>query len=153
MSEITLHKLQAEQTKLAAMIAAYAVQAAKTISVDAIDIELSDGEHYAGAALGADGSVTHHLVLMAEKPASRLDWQAAMDWAASVGGVLPTRQEQALLFANCKPYLEADWHWSSQTHETDASYAWLCGFASGNQTSSVKSYAGCARAVRRLTVV
>lgn len=157
MTEITLQAVRAkqielstEQTKLAAMVAALMNQVCTTVSVDAIDIGLRDGEHYAGAVLDEDGEVLHHLVLMAEKPDSRLTWQAAMEWAVSIDGVLPTRQEQALLFANCKAHLVADWHWSSQTHETNASCAWGCYFTSGSQYGNGKSYAGCARAVRRL---
>jgi hypothetical protein len=157
MTEITLQAVRAkqielstEQTKLAAMVAALMNQTCTTVSVEAFDVGLRDGEHYAGAVLDEDGELMHHLVLMAEKPVGRVTWQAAMDWAASVNGVLPTRQEQALLFANCKPHLDADWHWSSQTHETNASYAWYCYFNYGNQGLNAKSYAGCARAVRRL---
>ena len=157
MTKITLQAVRAkqielstEQTKLAAMVAALMNQVCTTVSVDAINISLRDGEHYAGAVLDEDGELMHHLVLMAEKPDSRLTWQAAMDWAASVGGVLPTRQEQALLFANCKPHVDAEWHWSSQTHETNASCAWYCGFHGGSQNYGGESSAGCARAVRRL---
>lgn len=113
-------------------------------------LNLQPGEHYAGVVLDANGNVTHHLVLMAERPTNKLNWQAAMDWAKRVGGDLPTRQEQALLFANCKPHLQADWHWSNQTHDDDTSYAWYCYFYGGFQSSNRKIYEGCAVAVRRV---
>jgi hypothetical protein len=116
----------------------------------AADIQLLPGEHYAGPVLDADGKITHHLVQMAATSSSKLDWQAAMDWAASVGGALPTSQEQALLFANCKPHLQPVWHWSSEQHEDDASYAWLCTFTNGFQFHDLKSAAGSAVAVRRV---
>ena len=96
-------------------------------------IELQPGEHYAGVVLDTEGKVMHHLVLMAQKPNSKLNWQDAMDWATSAGGHLPTRQEQALLYANCKPYLQPVWHWSCESHEEDASYAWYCTFDNGYQ--------------------
>jgi hypothetical protein len=150
MPEITLQAVRAKQTELNAMIAALMAQPVATIAVDAIDIDLRDGEHYAGAVLNEDGTVKHHLVLLADKPAESLNWQAAKDWAASVGGELPDRQEAALIFANCKPHVEAAWHWTSETHESNASDAWDCFFSNGHQSGNGKSYAGCARAVRRL---
>ena len=112
-------------------------------------IELQPGEHYAGVVLDAEGKVMHHLVLMAQKPTSKLDWQDAMDWATSAGGHLPTPQEQALLYANCKPHLQPVWHWSCESHEEDASYAWYFYFLHGYQGLSRNSYEGAAVAVRR----
>lgn len=110
-------------------------------------VDLQPGEHYAGVVLDEAGHVKHHLVLMAPR-AEELTWQAAMDWAKEQGGSLPTRQEQALLYANCKPHLRPVWHWSCETHENAASYAWSCGFSYGDQYYSHKSYEGSAVAVR-----
>jgi len=112
-------------------------------------LDLQPGEHYAGVVLDDSGNVNHHLVLMAARPDSKLAWQPAMDWATGIGGTLPTRQEQALLFANCKPHLEAEWHWSSETHANNASYAWHCSFGYGDTYDYRKSYEGSAVAVRR----
>ncbi len=120
------------------------------LRIPAVEITLEPGEHYAGPVLDADGNVLHHLVLMAERPDKSLDWDDAMAWAESVGGSLPNRQEQALLFSNCKPHLQPVWHWSCQQHEENSSYAWLCYFYDGSQTSYRKSAEGAARAVRRL---
>ncbi len=111
---------------------------------------LQPGEHYAGVVLDESGQVTHHLVLMDPRPDKKLQWQAAMDWATSVGGALPTRQEQALLYANCKPHIKPKWHWSSETHADDASYAWSCDFGDGGQSDVHKSHEGSAVAVRRV---
>ncbi len=119
-----------------------------TIQLPALAIELQPGERYAGPVLDADGNVKHHLVLLPNRPESDMKWQAAMDWAASVGGQLPDQQEQALLFANCKPHLQPDWHWSCQEHE-NASYAWKCDFYYGTQLDGHKSFEGSAVAVRR----
>ena len=119
-----------------------------TIELPATRIELAAGEHYAGPVLDEQGHAKHQLVLMAARPEGRLNWKAAQAWAKSVGGELPTRQEQALLFANCKPHLNPDWHWSSETE--DASYAWGCIFRYGTQGYNNRSYEGCAVAVRRL---
>lgn len=111
---------------------------------------LQPGEHYAGVVVDESGQVTHHLVLMASRPDGKLQWQAAMDWAASVGGALPTRQEQALLYANCKPHIKPEWHWSSETHADAASFAWSCYFDGGSQSNVHESYEGSAVAVRRV---
>ena len=151
MSEVTLELVQARQAELAQLIEQLTrgpITSTHLILPEAA-IELAPGEHYAGAVLDEQGHVLHHLVLMAAKPDSELAWQAAMDWAASVGGALPTRQEQALLYANCKPHLEPAWHWSSETE--GSSYAWGCYFYYGNLYSSYRSYEGSAVAVRRFT--
>jgi hypothetical protein len=158
MSAITLKAVQAKQselatqhTELATMIKTLVDQAKviTVLNIAEVSIELQPGDRYAGPVLDADGTVKHHLVLMAEKPEGDLQWQAAMEWAASVGGSLPTRQEQALLFANCKPHLSGVWHWSCETHETNASFAWDCLFTSGYQDNDHKSAEGAAVAVRR----
>jgi hypothetical protein len=151
MTAITMEAVKAKQAELAAMIEKLQAQAEEItlLTIPEASIELRAGEHYAGTVLDADGNVRHHLVLMAETPASKLNWNDAKAWAESVGGALPNRQEQALLFANCKPHLEPAWHWSSQEYESDAAYAWHCYFGYGNQNINPKSYEGCARAVRR----
>ena len=153
MTAVTLEQIQAKQTELASMIAqllATPKQAPTTIEIEEDSIELAEDEHYAGAVLDANGQHMHHLVLMAAKSSENLAWQAALEWAEQVGGALPTRQEQALLFANCKPHLEARWHWSCEEYESDASSAWGCYFLYGNQSSGPKSYEGSAVAVRRV---
>ena len=121
-----------------------------TIQLPAATIELRPGERYSGAVLDQDGNVKHHLILLPDRPAARVRWQDAMAWAESVDGQLPDRQEQALLFANCKPHRQKTWHWSSETHEEDASYAWNCYFSNGYQDYYRKGYEGSAVAVRRL---
>jgi len=152
MSEITLESIQAKQTELARMIAELVTQAPvpTTITVDEIDIELAPGEHYAGSVLNEDGTVKHHLVLMADRPNGDLNWAAAKTWAAGIGGSLPDRQEAALIYANCKSHVDACWHWTSQAHESNASSAWLCHFYGGNQVCYAVGSTGAARAVRRL---
>ncbi len=153
MSEITLEAIEAKQNELADLIAKFkAVPAAGPVlhRFGEVEIELHPGEHYAGMVLHPDGHLMHHLVLMAANPGKKLEWQEAMEWAKRIGGELPTRQEQALLYANCKPHLKPEWHWSSETHADDASYAWSCYFGNGYQGHDHKSYDGCAVAVRRI---
>ena len=153
MSSITLEAIEARQTELNQLIAQFKADAANQRTITVIHeaaIGLDPGEHYAGVVLDEAGQVAHHLVLMAQRPDKKLTWQAANEWAASVGGALPTRQEQALLYANCKPHLKPEWHWSSETHADDASFAWHCYFFDGLQLDYHKSYEGAAVAVRRV---
>ena len=150
MPTVTLTEIQARQSELAGLIAQFQSQAPTTIEIEEDSIELDDGEHYAGAVLDEFGAHQYHLVLMAAKPPGYLAWQPVLEWAEQVGGALPTRQEQALLFANCKPHLLPRWHWSCEAHETEASYAWDCDFNNGRQYDTRKSYEGGAVAVRRV---
>jgi hypothetical protein len=153
MTAVTIELIQAKQTELAALIEqlqATPMQVSTTIYIEEETFDLAPGEHYAGAVLDANGQHMHHLVLMAAKPESDLTWKAALEWAEEVGGALPTRQEQALLFANCKPHLTPSWHWSCEEHETEASYAWPCTFHDAKQYGFHKSYEGSAVAVRRI---
>jgi len=149
MTEVTLEQVQAKQAELAALIARLAEPKATTLDLPAASIVLQPGEHYAGALLNADGTIASHLVLMAAMPDDKLQWQAAMDWAQIVGGELPSRAEMALLYANCRDHVgHDDWHWSRDTHATNASCAWGCNFHYG-YVDTRKSYGGRARAVRR----
>jgi len=111
-------------------------------------IELNSGERYAGIVLDAEGLAAHHLVLLPQE-AVDISWDAAKAWATSIGGELPTRQEQSLLFANLKSQFKRRWHWSCEEYEAGGSYAWDQLFYSGSQDYNRKSYEGCARAVRR----
>ena len=119
------------------------------VSISAATLQLADGEIYAGLVLTPEGTPSHHLVLL-PGVAEDLTWQAATDWAMAQGGALPTRQEQALLYANAKAHFEGDWYWSGEEH-TNGSYAWFQYFGNGIQLTNRKSYEGRARAVRRLT--
>jgi hypothetical protein len=151
MTPVTLQAVKARQAELAGMIEQLQAQASTTYFIPEVAIELRAGERYVGPVLDSDGSVKHHLVLMAERPEGRLDWQSAMTWAQGLGGDLPDRQELALIFANCKPHVEPSWHWSNEVHADDASYAWHCSFSYGNQYYDRKSCEGCAVAARRVS--
>jgi hypothetical protein len=88
------------------------------------------------------------VVLLEPQPTTRLTWDAAMEWAKSVEGELPSRAVQALLFANARGAFEAAWYWSSEPDEDDGSFAWFQDFYYGTQGITRKSYEGRARAVR-----
>lgn len=105
---------------------------------------------YAGTPLTPEGRPAHHLFLLDARPNQRMTWQQAKDWAASVGGELPTPQEQSLLFANYRDALPQERCWSSKQDKEEASYAWFCYFDDGYQNNCHQSYEGSAVAVRRL---
>ncbi len=122
-----------------------------TVITPTAAIILADGEHYAGLALNDDGTPSHHLVLL---PGDHDDdtWQAAMEWAKSINGELPTRREQSLLFANCKQHFKPDWYWSGEPYASVARYAWFQSFLYGYQSFSYVNLHCRARAVRRLPI-
>ena len=147
---ITLESIKAEHNKVAEMIAAFEAQAATAYHFPEATIDLQPGEHYAGIIVGKDGEPSHHLILLADKPTDDLKWQAATEWAKRVGGELPTRREQSLLFANLKEQFDNAWYWSSEQHASHSVNAWNQTFCNGLQGYDGKSYEGRARAVRRL---
>jgi hypothetical protein len=149
---ITLESIKAEHNKVAEMIAAFEAKTATAYHFPEATIDLRPGEHYAGIIIGQDGEPSHHVILMAEQPTDELNWKAALDWAKRIGGELPTRREQALLYANCKDQFEAAWYWSSEQHAANSVFAWYQSFGNGGQLSYDKSAELRARAVRRLTI-
>ena len=114
---------------------------------------LLEGERYAGIVIdSATGQPTHHLILIPQQPETRLTWDEAIAWAASIGVELPTRQESALLYANLKPAFEPTWYWTGEQYAGDASNAWYQNFANGTQYNGAKGYEGRVRAVRRFLI-
>jgi hypothetical protein len=110
-----------------------------------------EGELYAGLLLGKNGEPDIHLFLLPGK-AEDLTWDQAKKFAAQAGGELPTRREQALLFANLKEEFDPRWYWSGEQHASNPSLAWGQHFNDGGQHYLRKSYEGRARAVRRLII-
>nr|WP_314607359.1 DUF1566 domain-containing protein [uncultured Janthinobacterium sp.] len=110
---------------------------------------LQEGEIYAGLILGKDGAADYHLFLQ-PGAVTGVKWQAAMDWAKKLGHSLPTRAEQALLFANLKHEFEPRYYWSNE--QAGPSDAWGQYFGGGTQHYGYRSYEGRARAVRRLEI-
>lgn len=110
------------------------------------------GGVYAGIVRGEEGAADHHLILL-PGDAQDLTWQAAMDWANDAGGALPTRCEQALLYANVKGLFEAEWYWSCEQHASVPVCAWLQDFVLGDQNYYDKASKDRARAVRRFEIL
>lgn len=148
---LTLESIKAEQSKLADMIARLEAQASRTIDFTATTITLSQGEHYAGIIIGKDSEASYHLILLPGE-GNDLDWKAAKVWAEQCGGDLPTRRDQALLYANLKDQFAEEWYWSGEQH-SDSRYAWAQYFEDGGQTTGGIGHELRARAVRRLEIL
>jgi hypothetical protein len=111
---------------------------------------LKPGELYAGLILGKDGQPDYHLIKLPGEPTNDLNWKAAKDWAKRIGGELPTRREQSLLYANLKEHFQSHWYWSSEPYEDGKKYAWSQRFLNGFQYGNVVNHELRACAVRRL---
>ena len=112
---------------------------------------LKKGEIYAGIILGKDGAPDQHLILLPGQ-ANDVSFADAGKWAKKAGGELPTRREQALLFANCKELFDQRAYWSSEQYSADPAYAWYQDFYDGHQFTDHKTSELRARAVRRLPI-
>jgi len=107
------------------------------------------GEVYAGLLLGKNGDPDQHIFLLSGHEKS-ITWPKAKAWAKKAGGELPTRREQALLFANCKEKFDSGSYWSGEQFAGDESYAWCQDFGYGDQYGYRELNELRARAVRRL---
>ena len=113
--------------------------------------ELADGEIYVGAIGDAAGNL-HHVILL---PGDNDDatHEAQLEWAKSIGGDLPNRIEQAMLWANNRDQFKKDWYWSNEIHHAESGWAWYQYFYYGGQYGGPKANSICrARAVRRLPI-
>lgn len=150
---IALQSIKEQQDKLAEMITTFEanekLSAAFPITINFPT--LNANEQYVGAIVSANGAKREHIILLPGE-VEDMSWQAAMDWAASIGGHLPARNEQSLLFANCKAHFVASWYWSNTQNVAGPYYAWMQGFNDGNQYNARKSNKFRARAVRRILI-
>ncbi|MGS1115972.1 DUF1566 domain-containing protein [Castellaniella sp. UC4442_H9] len=151
MTTVTLESIQAEQARVNGLIDAYVRQQAPTsYGIPQATIELAAGERYAGIILDDDGQPSHHLILLAGDEED-LNHEDALAWAKGVGGDLPTRHEQSLLFANLRGFQPAA-YWSAETYVKDSSYAWCQDFDYGGQDYYRKNDRLRAVAVRRVAI-
>lgn len=111
---------------------------------------LAEGEVYVGAIGNKTGDVEHIILLPGDN--ERASWQDQLAWAKSIGGDLPNRIEQAMLFANCKDQFKEAAYWSNQQDADESGWAWYQYFVRGTQDGFGTRYALRARAVRRLPI-
>ena len=112
--------------------------------------ELAEGETYVGAIGDAAGKLYHVILLPGDN--DDVTWEAQMEWAKSIGGDLPSRIEQAMLWANHRDQFKKDWYWSNETRHSESGWAWFQFFDIGRQGCRHKGYEFRARAVRRLPI-
>ena len=112
--------------------------------------QLNEGEIYAGAIITPTGEGRHIIILPGDNDEST--WDAAMEWAKSIGGDLPDRVEQALFYKHLPDQFQKDWYWSSEQHAAYSDCAWGQGFVDGGQGGDGKSAKLRARAVRRIAI-
>ena len=145
---ITLEHIQAEHSRIAALIEEFKKQPKATeYRIDAATIPLAAGERFAGAILNDDGTLSHYVILL-PGDADDLDWHEAKAWSVERGGELPSRREQSLLFANLKGEFESAYYWSVEEHSS-AGWAWSQYFRDGSQDFCQQDDRLRARAVRR----
>lgn len=152
MSAPTLAILQAEFKALGQRLSAFEVQskASASFPVTVEYPDLNEGERFLSAVIRADGRKEITILL----PGSfQGNWQASLDWAKSIGGDLPTRVEQALLYADMREEFEESYYWSNEAHETNDACAWTQLFGYGYQSYDRKGDYNRARAVRRLVIL
>ncbi|MGY1490754.1 hypothetical protein ACW4YW_15210 [Methylobacillus pratensis] len=148
---ITLADIKHRQDEIACMIAKFETQESTSILIEGVTIMLAHGERYGGAILKEDGTVDHHVILLPGDN-DRDTHENQTKWAASIGGVLPSRREQSLLFANLKDEFQREVYWSGEDYAEDPYYAWYQSFGNGSQGWYYRSYELRARAVRRLVI-
>jgi len=150
-TEKAIEEIKAVQEKLQGMIADLLKKPVTEFIFPETNIDLLHGEHYAGLIIGKDGEPSYHLILV-DGAVDKVTWQQALDWAKSIKAELPTRREQALLYANLKEQFTENYYWSSETHAGYSGFAWIQDFDSGGQTYYSKATTYRARAVRRLVI-
>lgn len=148
---ITLEQIQEAQSRVNRMIEEFVAQDhAHDYRIPGACIELRPGERYAGIVLDDNGKPSHHLIHLPGN-SDKASWDDQKAWAESIGGELPTRREQSLLFANLCGFKAAA-YWSAETHAEDSSCAWYQSFYTGFQDDDPKSAELRAVAVRRVFV-
>ena len=151
MNQLTLEAIKAEHAKVAEMIAAFEAQA-KFESAFPVTVQApkpNPGELWLGVVI--TGKKMEHIYLL---PGDNdiASWQEQMDWAKSIGGDLPNRVEQAMLYAHMKDKFKEAAYWSNEKHASGSAYAWYPYFGNGTQYCYDTRFKLRARAVRRLAI-
>ncbi len=104
-----------------------------------------------GVVMGENGAPDYLLIDLGAEPENDLTWDEAKDWAASVGGELPTRRELAVMSGNrVEGQYKPSWYWSGEQHADEPAWAWVQTFGYGGQFNDRKDNHYRARAVRRV---
>jgi hypothetical protein len=145
----TLEEIKAKQAELVAMIAKLEKKPRRRLHFPEMALELKEGEMWAGVIVDTEYPAnSYHLILLPDE-ADSVNWESAKSFASKVGGELPSRREQSLLFANLKDQFQGSYYWSSEQHAGYRGFAWCQTFGSGYQLYNEKFSCLRARAVRR----
>ncbi len=104
------------------------------------------GERYLGSIIEPTGRLRHIFLLPGDQ---KNNWADGLEWANSLGGDLPDRVEQAMLYAYMPDEFKKEAYWSNTQHAGVSSLAWYQDFGDGFQGSDGKSAELRVRAVRR----
>ena len=123
----------------------------KTIAIPAA----RPGERYIGSLIDPNGRMCHSYLLPGDK---EKNWDDGLAWAKGLGGDLPSRVEQAMLFAHMPEEFKKKTYWSNTQYAcTDEQYActdeiWYQHFGIGYQYVFNRRYEIRVRAVRRVAI-
>ncbi|WP_234775223.1 DUF1566 domain-containing protein [Paraburkholderia tropica] len=149
MTAVTLEQIQGEHDRIGALIEKFKTQSIPTeYRVDAATIPLAAGERLAGPIFKEDGSLDYYLIKLPGE-GTDLEWDAAQEYAASRGALLPTLRELALMRTNLRDAFVSEAYRSGEQYEGNSAYAWYQYFLYGYQGNGHKSAALRAVAVRR----
>ena len=107
---------------------------------------------YAGLVAGDDNFAGDYHLIVLDGDRGGIKWADAKTWAESIGGSLPLRKEQAVMFGNVPQLFEKAWYWSSEQYAGLDEYAWVQSFGYGSQFLTLKDSECRARAVRRIPI-
>ena len=111
-------------------------------------ILLRTGEIYVGCIGDVAGNLHHTILLPGDS--DEAPWSTQMEWAKSIGGALPNRIEQAMLWANHRDQFKRGWYWSNEQHHSEPGWAWCWYFDYGGHHYYYRGAELRARAVRRV---
>ncbi|MBH9725146.1 DUF1566 domain-containing protein [Burkholderia contaminans] len=110
---------------------------------------LNDGEIYLGGFVDSNGNVSHTILLPGDHNGAT--WQQQKDWAASIGGDLPTRVELAVVYEKDPAQFTRTWYWAKEESTDQPGWGWFHTFSLGYQNIAPGDNKYRARAVRRVT--
>lgn len=85
---------------------------------------LAPEERYLGLKFDSVGKSWMHVLLLGVDTSQRMTWDAANNWAVSLGGRLPSLQELSLIHTNLAE-IEPGRYWSGEvTLYSETPYAW-----------------------------
>jgi hypothetical protein len=114
---------------------------------EAPEVEMKEGERYAGIIAEKEDGASYHLILLPGL-VKGISQEDAREWAAKQGGFLPTRREQSLLYVSLREEFEPAWYWWDEPY-VDNKHAWFNRVSKESKPEVSTDLFLRARAVRR----